>query len=290
MRLALVVALSSSLATVTSAQEGVPKEKTVAQQISALIEQLKTRGAELDAIRQKIENPEDSAAAAILEKELSERRARHRRELSELVDLVLGAEDAGTDVAQARATAVELLQRDAKSMHERMAAISATSLGLVDLAERGSGEDAAKARTSLDESIATSNRLLSYMDANLDQRKKLGLDVQEEAAAFAKRLEARAAMVAGLLQNAKQQIDATSSQPAAGEDAEAQKTLAALKKHRDILAETQKLNVSLMDEYGLETAELKQGIISATGKLSHDVLDKDVASGLIQSWFENAGE
>jgi small conductance mechanosensitive channel len=43
-----------------------------------------------------------------------------------------------------------------------------------------------------------------------------------------------------------------------------------------------------MDEYGLETAELKQGIISATGKLSQDILNKDVASGLVEQWVANS--
>jgi small conductance mechanosensitive channel len=288
--LALALALSHLATSVASAQEDAGKTQTVEQQIDALIEQLKTREAELEDLRQRAEGREDSAAAAILEKEISERRARYRRDVSALVDLVLTAEDAGADAAQARATAIDLLEKDAQSMRDRTEELNATIIDLLDPAEKGSGEEAAKARASLDEAITASNRLLSYMDANLDQRRKLGVDVQQEAETFAKRVEARAAMVAGGLQNTKQQIDEISSRPGAGDDAEAQKALTALKKHRDILAETQKLNVGLMDEYGLETAQLKQGLISATGKLSQDVLNKEVASGLIQDWFESAGE
>lgn len=210
--------------------------------------------------------------------------------MSELVDLVVGAEDAGAEVAQARATLVEMLQKDAESMQEQMRQLDAANLARVEVTEKGSAEEAQKARAQLNDSIAVANRLLSYMDANIDQRKKLGLDVQEDVQAFTKRLETRAIMVSGLLQNVKAQIDEISTRPGAGEDAEAQKELAALKKSRDILAETQRLNVSLMDKYGLETAQLKQAIISATGKLSQDVLNKDVASGLVQDWFENAGD
>ena len=44
-------------------------------------------------------------------------------------------------------------------------------------------------------------------------------------------------------------------------------------------------NVSIMDEHGIDTAELKQGLISVTGKLSQDVLDVDVATGLAEAWF-----
>ena len=56
------------------------------------------------------------------------------------------------------------------------------------------------------------------------------------------------------------------------------------------------MNVELLDEYGLETAELRQGIIVATGKLSQDIFDRKVASGLIESsladsadWFRSNG-
>jgi small conductance mechanosensitive channel len=77
------------------------------------------------------------------------------------------------------------------------------------------------------------------------------------------------------------------ARPGSEQDVEAQKELAALKGKRDALAESQRSNVRLMDEYGLETAELRQGIIAATGKLSQDILDKDVASGLLEQWIAN---
>ena len=74
-------------------------------------------------------------------------------------------------------------------------------------------------------------------------------------------------MTAGLLQHAKSEIDDIVGRPGSSEDPEAQKELASLKKQRDVLAESQRSNVSIMDEHGVDTAELKQGLISATGKL-----------------------
>jgi small conductance mechanosensitive channel len=288
--LVFAIAILISLPQTTWAQDDAGQEQSVEAEIDALVEQLKTRDAELEEMSRKIANQDDSAAAKILETELSERRARQRRDLAQLVDLVLSAADAGADVAQGRATAVEILKKDAQAMQERLASINADSLALVETIEKGSAEEASKARTSLVEGINTSSRLLSYIDANIDQRKKLGLDVQSDVDALKKRLATRAAMVSGLLQNTKAQIDEISAQPKASEDAEAQKQLSTLKKVRNTLADAQRLNVSLMDKYGLETAELKQGIISATGKLSQDVLNKDVASGLIQDWLESVAE
>ena len=98
------------------------------------------------------------------------------------------------------------------------------------------------------------------------------------------RLGVRADVVAGLLQNSKAEIDDISGRPGSGEDVEAQQELADLRGQLDALAESQRVNVRLMDEYGIETAELKQGIISATGKISQDILDKDVATGLVEQW------
>lgn len=284
-----VLALSSSIGVDAWAQDAGAEPQTVEQRIDALVDQLKARDAELEEMAQRFKGL-DEAATAILEKEMSERRAKRRRSLSDLVDLVLSAEDAGAEVAQGRATAAEMLREDADSMQKHMQELNAANLARVEMVKKGSPEEAAKAWDELDESIVESNRLLGYMDANLDQRKKLGLDVEGDVDAFKKRLDSRAIMVAGLLQSTKSEIDQISARSGASEDAEAQKQLGALRKHRDVLADTQRLQVSLMDKYGMETAELKQGIISATGKLSQDVLNKDVASGLIRGWFENVGD
>ncbi|HSN84438.1 MAG TPA: mechanosensitive ion channel domain-containing protein [Polyangiales bacterium] len=284
-----ILAFSLSSPAGSWAQEDAEQEQTVEQQIDALVQRIKTRDAELEEMSGKLKSLDESAGA-ILDTELSERRARQRRDLSELVDLVLAAQDAGADVASARATAVEILKEDSQSMQERMRDLNTANLARVEIIEKGAPGEAEKARNELNESLAVSNRLLNYMDANFDQQEKLGVDVTEDAEAFKKRLEMRAAMVSALLQNAKTKIDEITARPGASEDAEAQKTLSAVKKNRDILAETQRVNVRLMDEYGLETAQLKQGIISATGKLSQDVLNKDVASGLIGDWFEDAGD
>ena len=50
------------------------------------------------------------------------------------------------------------------------------------------------------------------------------------------------------------------------------------------------MNVDLLDEYGIETAELRQGLIVATGKISRDILDRDVASGLLETSFADAAD
>ena len=105
-----------------------------------------------------------------------------------------------------------------------------------------------------------------------------------------KRLQGSADMAAALLGAAKEQIDEIATRPGVEQDPDAQKELASLRKERDVLADAQRTNVDLMDQYELETADLRKGIISATGKLSQDVLKKDVASSLLESSVADAGE
>ncbi|MGB8222550.1 MAG: mechanosensitive ion channel family protein, partial [Polyangiales bacterium] len=114
--------------------------------------------------------------------------------------------------------------------------------------------------------------------------------VKADIASLTEGLKTRSAMVAGGLQNTKDEIDAIVKRPGADQDAQAQKELARLKEERDLLAETQRLNADLMDERGLDTTELRQGIIIATGKISDDILNRAVATGLIREWTAEAAD
>jgi len=270
--------------------EETAEKKSVEQEIQELATDLETRRADLEELTEKVSKNPDRAAAVMMEKELSERRARYRRDVQNLVELVVAGTDAGAAVAQGRATATELLEEDRQAMREKMEEVDRRILELVDTVDKGSPEEADKARSKLVADIPSSARLIKYLDANIDQRKQLGLDVEADTEYLLKRVQGRSDVTAGLLQNAKSQIDDIVGRPGSSEDAEAQTQLASLRKQRDVLAESQRVNVSIMDEHGLDTAGLKQGLISATGKLSQDILNKDVATGLAEAWLADTGD
>lgn len=287
----LTVTLNSLLPLAALGQDGqTAKQKGAADEIQKLVVDLKRRGSLLEELRQKFEQDPDRAAALMLEKEVSERRARYRRDVEKLVQLVANAEDAGEKAAQGRATATELLQKDAQAMREKLEETGRESVELVQVATKGSPEEAQKARSELSRKLSASSRLLKYLDANIDQQKMLGLDVKADTEYLVARLQIRADVTAGALQATREEIDEIATRAGADKDAEAQKQLASLKKQRDALAESQRVNVQLMQEYGLETARLRQGIIVATGKLSQDIFDSDVASGLLDAWLADAAD
>lgn len=286
----LVAVTLNSLLPLSALAQAPPtaENKSASDQIQELAADLKERGAVLDRLNRTVEEDPGGAASAMLEKEISDRRVRYRRDVAKLVQLVVDAEDAGAKAAQGRATATELLQRDARAMREKLEETGRASIALVDVAAKGAPDEAQKARSELSRKLSTSSRLIKYLDTNIDQQQMLGLDVKADIEYLVSHLQLRADMTAGVLQSTKEEIDEIATRAGADTDAESQKQLASLKKQRDALAESQRVNVQLMDEYGLETVRLRQGIIVATGKLSQDIFDKDVASGLVESWFASA--
>jgi len=286
-----VLALSLSLASAAFGQtETTEEQKSIGSQTQELIADLEARRAELDELQEKIDKNPDRAAAAMLEKEVSERRSKYRRDVASLVGMVLSGEDGGADVAAGRASATELLEADAPKMQESLSAQDRKLMELVDTAIKGSDEEAETARTEFVTQLPVSTRLLKYLHTNIGLRRQLGLDVDADVAYLTKRLQARADVSAALLSHIKGQIDEISARSGVDQDTEAQKKLQSLRKQRDALAEAQRTNVDLMDSYDLETADLRRGIISATGKLSQDILDKDVAAGLLESSAADAAE
>jgi small conductance mechanosensitive channel len=287
----LVLTLTSFFSLAAFGQdEQAEEKKSIATQIQELVADLETREADLEELSKKIEQNPDRAAAVMLEKEVSERRAKYRRDVERLVELVLSGADAGAEVAQGRAAVTEILQGDGPKMKKKLGERDKKLGELIDMAADGTPEEAEKARQEFVAQIPVSARLLQYFETNIDLRKQLGVDVEADTAYLMERLEARADVGAALLTSTKAQIDEIATRPGVDQDVQAQKALATLRKQRDALAEAQRVNVDLMDQYGLETADLRRGIITATGKLSQDILDKDVASGLIESWIAKGGD
>jgi small conductance mechanosensitive channel len=288
---ALAIVLTLSLASVSLGQiETAEEPQSITAQIQQLVAALDTRRAELDELAKKVDKNLDRANAAIVQNEISARREKYRRDVARLVKLVLDGEDAGADVAQGRAAATEILEADAPKMKATLAHQKKETLALMDASANGTPEEADKARADLIRQISSSTRLLKYLDSNIDQRKQLGLDVQADTAHLTKWLQTRTDVGVGLLKDTKEQIDELAKRAGVEADVDGQKELATLRKERDALAENLRAGADLMDKHGVDTSELRQGIISATGKLSQDILNKDVAAGLVESAAADAAD
>jgi small-conductance mechanosensitive channel len=224
---------------------------TTAERALDLIEDLKARRAELDALRAELKKAGDMAAAAPVRKELAERRARYRRSLASLVELV--QDEADGEIAPARAAAIDLVTQDGKSMREKLDSLSLESIEYLETISKGTAEEARQSRQRFGELLLEANRLLQYFDSNIDQRSALGDDVAAVTANMKERLQTRADGLAGFLRQTKKDIDALAEKPGLDEDASAQEELVSLKNYRDVLAESQSVTVRLMDKHGMLT-------------------------------------
>ncbi|MBW2509364.1 MAG: hypothetical protein JRE81_12085, partial [Deltaproteobacteria bacterium] len=239
---AAVLALSLSLTTAAFGQTEAEQTKpSISDQVQELVAKLETRRAELDALTKKIDANADRAAAVMLQKEVSERREKFRRDVAQLVELVMSGEDAGAEVAQGRAAATEILETEASKMKETLGEQYQKILALIDTATSGAPEEADEARNKLVSEIAASTRLVKYLKANIDQRGTLGLDVEADTNYLIRALKGRADVGAAFLKSTKEQIDELATRPGIDQDTGAQRQLAALRKQRDGLADAQRV-------------------------------------------------
>lgn len=289
--LSLALGTASNAPAAAQGPESVEEQKSIETEIAELTTELQTRRTEINELSAGVEETSDRATALIMEGELSERRSEYRRDLEKLVDLVLKGEQEGAEVDDGRRTATELLEAEAPTMREHLKGQTEELIELADSVLNGeTPEERAKARDDLTETITDSTRLLKYLHSNVEQRQALGLDVDRDLKSLEKRLKVRSDAVSGLLKVAKQKIDELSGRPGLDKDADAQKELATWKKQRETLAESQKVNADIMDDLGLDTAQVRRGVISSTGKLSEDILDKDVATGLAESMLADGAD
>lgn len=187
-----------------------------------MLEDLKARRAELDELRAELKKAGDMAAAAPVRRELSERRARYRRSLANLVELVKDGEDAGDEIASARAAVIDLLAQEEKSMRDKLDSRSVEAIEDLEAIFKGSAEEARQARQDFGELLRDANRLLEHFDSNIDQRASLGEDVDAVTEHLKERLETRADGLAGLLRETKKDIDTLVDKPGSDQDADAQ--------------------------------------------------------------------
>ncbi len=275
-----------------SAQEGI-EAKGAADNLTKKIEEISANLIEeeqtLRQLRRQMKSKGDTVAGKVLRTELEEQQSIFRGDLGRLVDLVVKAEDEGLEDPEGRALATRLLEEDALTIREETQAASDRFFELVETIAKGTPEEAKKARSERDRTLEKSNSFFQQFHDNIEDRQKLGLDVKSDQKLISKTLEARSQIVAGFLHATREKIDEITSRAGFKTDPDAQKELAAQNGNLRVLTESQRLNVDLMDDYGLDTAGLRQGLIEDTGVLSKDVLNAEVATGLTKKWISDAG-
>ena len=212
-----------------------------------------------------------------------------RDELSELTDTIASLDAQGIAVPEPRRIAGSMLSRVLATIVEEHDSIQASINELVS--QRNGIEPSefatherriSRANTELDEHFAAETEVIGYLET-------LGFNTDEEYAELDRSLDERAIRLSAEIQVASRRIDELEEQlgRAGVEATDLRAELGGYQKRFDSSIRSLTAVVELMKARGLQTAELRQQLIRATGVVTDDILDAEVAIGLLQQSWRN---
>ncbi len=269
------------------AQDDVAEQLSVAQQIATLFAELDEKKNQIDTLNADLRK-ERGTAATLMRAQITEQEAKYRRRLSSLTELLTDTPNAGKGFEEARARLASLLKADEQQLKASVDEQQGRIRDLVTVEDTGSTEEQTKAAEQVPVEIERSDQLFKDWHQNLENQKALDLDVGKDEAKLRERLQKRAEFSSGALREAKTTLEQIAKTPGLKEDAEAQKQMATQREYLGMIANSQRVTVGLLDKYGVDTTDYRQGIISATGEISDDILNVKVAKGLVEESTANA--
>lgn len=167
---------------------------------------------------------------------------------------------------------------------------SALQLGvkLADEVNRAAPDVLAAVEKRRNRAFGWYTQLVGDLHYNLQARTALGLNTGTEQAKLESVLREASRLTGTSLRRAETAV--ADLEPKAGVtlDAAAQTRLDAAREYRDLLIEAQRKFIDYLDNYGQDTVQLRQDLISTTGEMSHDILDPRVVKGLVGEWKSQA--
>ena len=125
----------------------------------------------------------------------------------------------------------------------------------------------------------------------LDWAEKIGLDISNERASLTTQLQDRADRLDSLVGYTQEQLkQAVNDATIAAKDVTSEQTARVLELKERLSQNSQSLSitVSLLDSLEQNTSAFKKTLFSISGDITQDVLNFDVASGLLEQWLDTA--
>jgi small conductance mechanosensitive channel len=202
------------------------------------------------------------------------------------VENVLEQEKQGIDASVFRASAEELVSLVAPMARQRIGALSGEIATLGAQRASTSGEEL----VSLELQVGRRNeKLTTILEAALDNEQhmaNLGLPTEGDAAYLAETLGERAEVTSERIRLALEQISTLegrlSDKP---DDAELKTALSSIELKLDSNRTDLEKTIAMMNRLALPTAAYQKLMIESSGQISADILDTDVALGLLQQWL-----
>jgi small conductance mechanosensitive channel len=224
----------------------------------------------------------------VLQKQIMDRQMQVVSDVYELCANILEQEEKGLDASSFRQKAeswlknlTPVIKTYAEDLQESIATQRAERKTL-PLEELVAFEEA------LTKESARLDELYKRLCDHVEQMRLMGLDVSEEVSYLTERLTDRAEILAGQIKLTVEEVagakDLVEKNP---ENANFQAQLQAAEAKLARTTQSLQAVVAEMKGLDLEAAEYKQLLIQATGDITGDIFDTEVAFGLLQQWMDN---
>ncbi len=246
---------------------------------------------EIERLRKEVRSAEGEDKSLLLDR-LVRTKKEYRKQLSTLVeDSADPAADSGA--ASDRSRVEQLVKAESEVVQKDIEAIRSELKELRTQSEQATPEEGFEVRERIARLAAMVDDLLQEHQEQIERLSALELDASAETKYLDELLQTRA-------QNLKSRIELVSSEIKAETDLlakaseEEKKTIEAkiksLEEKKATSATSLRATIDVMAKRELNTAEYSQLLISATGEITGDILDTEVAMGLAQQWMEIAAE
>ena len=224
----------------------------------------------------------------VIDAQIARRADRVLETLGQLIESITQLEAAGEAAEQPRAVAErfvvsvqEITSRELEKIREQMAELARQRSRVAPEEALGLERRLSRFSEELDDHIAALYECILYKQA-------LRLDAAEDVIHLDRLLQERADQLASETRVVSNRVVETGDRLSKAEGAEATSTraeLTALQERLNASTSSLELTVRLLDKRGIASAEYKQLLIVATGTVTTDILDKEVALGLVrQAW------
>ncbi len=233
--------------------------------------------------REKTATGEELAVVAL---RLRQRRIEVMRKLGQLVTNVAAQEKQGLDVAETRALAERYCGLTEEAAPRLVNRLEEQVAELRTQRDRAEGDAVAK----FEEQLAAANTAMDetfklYLE-HVGHLETLGLSSDRSRAELGRQISQHAESLAGHLELARTRLrDARARAAEAPDDAGYQQAELAAKARLDATASQLSHAADVMRGIDLDAARYRRALIQATGQITGDVLDVDVARGLLDDWL-----
>lgn len=251
-----------------------------------LLADLHTRAGVVRDLRARIDGAPE-IARSILNPQLFDASSDYRQALTDAVTTISSGAFADAPAAakqQALKVVTERLAGEGRVLRQAVVAQYRESLALIEKARGAKQEERGNLELARNSALEHLPVLLHEYRENLKARARLKQEVRADENIFKRQLLDAAKFTTGLLKGIAQENAELRRSFGAAPKPEEQKQLTALRTYRKHLAELQRRQIQLLDEYGTDTVELRQDLITTTGDVSEAILDKDVVGGLFKKW------